>query len=125
MSNTKTYYSYKNEKREFLEIYWVKDKYTTKSFQELTVNFNGIHHSYDIRDFNRYTINAIADAYIKNVTLGLKWAHDREFMNSFIQTLRPIIEEFQKDVNYEYSFDGWIGKIFIQPFENFVEWLKK
>jgi hypothetical protein len=46
-------------------------------------------------------------------------------MNDFIKTLGPIINEFQKDVEYRYSFDGWIGRIFIEPFEDFVDWLKK
>lgn len=125
MSKQKIYHQVQTKKGEYFVIFWDKGKYTMKQHQELTVNFNGIHHSYDIRDFNRYTINAIADAYIKNVTLGLKWAHDREFMNSFIQTLKPIVEEFKKDVEYRYSFDGWIGRIFIDPIENFVDWLKK
>jgi hypothetical protein len=50
MKNKKIYYSYKNEKREFLEIYWIKDKFINKGYHELTVNFNGAHHSYDMND---------------------------------------------------------------------------
>ena len=125
MSNSKTYYSHKNEKNEFLEIYWVKDKYTIKGYQELTVNFNGACHSYDINDINRYTINSIAGAYIKNVTFGFKWVNDDDFMDRFIQTLTPIVEEFKKDVEYHHSIDGWIGRVFIEPIENFIDWLKK
>jgi hypothetical protein len=125
MNNTKTYYSYKNEKGEFLEIYWVKDKFINKGYHELTVSFNGMHHSYDMNDIDRYAINSIAGAYIKNITLGFKWVHDDKFMDGFIQILTPIVEEFKKDVEYHHSFDGWIGRIFIDPIENFVDWLKK
>jgi hypothetical protein len=125
MKNKKIYYSYKNEKREFLEIYWVKDKFINKGYHELTVNFNGAHHSYDMNDINRYTINSIAGAYIKNITLGFKWVHDDEFMDGFIKILTPIVEEFKKDVEYHHSIDGWIGRVFIEPIENLVDWLKK
>ena len=125
MKNKKIYYSYKNEKREFLEIYWIKDKFINKEYHELTVNFNGMHHSYDMNDINRYTIKSIAGAYIKNITLGFKWVHDDEFMDGFIQTLTPIVEEFKKDVEYHHSIDGWIGRVFIEPIENFIDWLKK
>jgi hypothetical protein len=45
-------------------------------------------------------------------------------MEEFRQILTPIIEEFKKDVEYRYSLDGWIGRIFIEPIENFVDWLK-
>jgi len=125
MSNTKTYHSGKLSKGESLMIYWVKDKYTTKSYQELTVSFNGNYHSHDIINLNRYNITSIANSYIINITFGNTWIHNERFMNDFIKTLGPIIEEFQKDVEYEYSLDGWIGRIFIEPFENFVDWLKK
>ena len=125
MSNTKTYHSGKLSKGETLMIYWVKDKYTTKGYQELTVNFNGNYHVHDLNSFNRYTIESIARSYIQSITFGNTWIHNERFMNDFIKTLGPIIEEFQKDVEYEYSLDGWIGRIFIEPFENFVDWLKK
>jgi len=125
MSNSKTYYSHKNEKNEFLEIYWVKDKYTIKGYQELTVNFNGNYHTHDLDSFDRYTIESIARSYIQNITFGNAWIHNQKFMTNFIETLTPIIEEFKKDVAYRYSFDGWIGRIFIDPIENFVDWLKK
>jgi hypothetical protein len=46
-------------------------------------------------------------------------------MEEFRQILTPIIEEFKKDVEYRYSLDGWIGRIFIEPVEKFIEWLKK
>jgi hypothetical protein len=65
MKNKKIYYSSKNEKREFLEIYWIKDKFINKGYHELTVNFNGTHHSYDINDFNRYTINLLQELILK------------------------------------------------------------
>ena len=125
MSNTKTYHSGKLSKGETLKIYWVKDKFTTKGYQELTVNFNGTYHSHDINNLKRFTITSIANSYIINITFGNTWIHNERFMNDFIKTLGPIIEEFQKDVEYEYSLDGWIGRIFIEPFENFVDWLKK
>jgi hypothetical protein len=76
-------------------------------------------------DFRRYTVTSIANSYIRNITFGNKWINDTTFMNDFIKTLGPIINEFQKDVEYRYSFDGWIGRIFIEPFEDFVDWLKK
>ena len=125
MINSKTYFSAKHEKGVMFEIYWVKDKYTTKAYEELTVRFNGNYHSHDINDFKRYTVSSIANSYIRNTTFGGKWINDTTFMNDFIKTLRPIINEFQKDVEYRYSLDGWIGRIFIEPFEDFVDWLKK
>jgi hypothetical protein len=125
MSNSKTYFSVEHEKGVMFEIYWVKDKYTTKAYQELTVSFNGNYHSHDIDDFGRYAVSSIANSYIRNITFGNKWINDTTFMNDFIKTLGPIISEFQKDVEYRYSFDGWIGRIFIEPFEDFVDWLKK
>jgi hypothetical protein len=103
----------------------VKDRFTTKGYEELTVSFNGNYHSHDINDFKRYTVSSIANSYIRNTTFGGKWINDTTFMNDFIKTLRPIINEFQKDVEHHYSFDGWIGRIFIEPFENFIDWLKK
>ncbi len=48
MKNKKIYYSSKNEKHEILEIYWIKNKFINKGYHELTVNFNGACHSYDI-----------------------------------------------------------------------------
>ena len=125
MSNSKTYYSVTDKKGLTFEIYWVKDKFTTKSYQELTVSFNGNYHSHDMGDFRRYAVTSIANSYIRNITFGDKWINDTTFMNDFIKTLGPIINEFQKDVEYRYSFDGWIGRIFIEPFEDFVDWLKK
>ena len=125
MSNTKTYHSGKLSKGETLKIYWVKDKFPTKGYQELTVSFNGNYHSHDIDDFGRYAVSSIANSYIRNITFGDKWINDTTFMTDFIKTLGPIISEFQKDVEYRYSFDGWIGRIFIEPFEDFVDWLKK
>jgi hypothetical protein len=125
MSNLKTYHSGELTKDGSLMIYWVKDKFTMKGYQELTVSFNGNYHSHDINDLNRYTVNSVANSYIRNITFGTKWVNDTKFMNDFIKMLTPIIEEFQKDVEYRYSFDGWIGRIFIEPIENFVDWLKK
>jgi hypothetical protein len=125
MSNSKTYYSVTDKKGLTFEIYWVKDRFTTKGYEELTVSFNGNYHSHDINDFKRYAVSSIANSYIRNTTFGGKWINDTTFMNDFIKTLRPIIHEFQKDVEHHYSFDGWIGRIFIEPFENFVDWLKK
>jgi hypothetical protein len=109
MSNSKTYYSVTDKKGLTFEIYWVKDKFTTKTYQELTVRFNGNYHSHDISDFSRYTVSSIANSYIRNITFGDKWINDAVFMNDFIKTLGPIIEEFQKDVEHRYSLDGWIG----------------
>ena len=125
MKNKKIYYSYKNEKREFLEIYWIKNKFINKGYHELTVNFNGACHSYDINDFDRYSLESICRAYIQNITWGDRWYTDTKFMEEFRQILTPIIEEFKKDVEYRYSLDGWIGRIFIEPIENFIDWLKK
>jgi hypothetical protein len=125
MSNSKTYFSVEHEKGVMFEIYWVKDRFTTKGYEELTVSFNGNYHSHDINDFKRYAVSSIANSYIRNTTFGGKWINDTTFMNDFIKTLRPIIHEFQKDVEHHYSFDGWIGRIFIEPFENFIDWLKK
>jgi hypothetical protein len=125
MSKSKMYYSSISEKNLKFEIYWEKSPYTTKKYQELTISYNGINHSHDINDMSRYTINSMAKSYIRNVTFDNYTINDTDFMNKFIEILTPIIEEFQKDVEYEYSFDGWIGKIFIEPFENFVDWLKK
>ena len=125
MSNSKTYFSAKHEKGVMFEIYWVKDKYTTKAYEELTVRFNGNYHSHDMDDLKRYTVSSVANSYIRNTTIGVKWINDATFMNDFIKTLGPIINEFQKDVEYRYSLDGWIGRIFIEPFEDFVDWLKK
>ena len=125
MSKSKTYYSVTDKKGVTFEIYWVKDKFTTKGYQELTVIFDGNYHSHDINDFKRYAVSTIANSYIRNITFGDKWINDTTFINDFIKTLGPIINEFQKDVEHHYSFDGWIGRIFIEPFENFVDWLKK
>jgi hypothetical protein len=125
MINSKTYFSAKHEKGVMFEIYWVKDKYTTKAYEELTVRFNGNYHSHDMDDLKRYTVSSVANSYIRNTTTGVKWINDATFMNDFIKTLGPIIDEFQKDVEYRYSLDGWIGRIFIEPFEDFVDWLKK
>jgi hypothetical protein len=125
MINSKTYFSAKHEKGVMFEIYWVKDKYTTKAYEELTVRFNGNYHSHDMDDLKRYTVSSVANSYIRNTTIGVKWINDTTFMNDFIKTLGPIIDEFQKDVEYRYSLDGWIGRIFIEPFEDFVDWLKK
>jgi hypothetical protein len=125
MINSKTYFSDKHEKGVMFEIYWVKDKYTTKAYEELTVRFNGNYHSHDMDDLKRYTVSSVANSYIRNTTIGVKWINDTTFMNDFIKTLGPIIDEFQKDVEYRYSLDGWIGRIFIEPFEDFVDWLKK
>jgi len=125
MINSKTYFSAKHEKGVMFEIYWVKDKYTTKAYEELTVRFNGNYHSHDMDDLKRYTVSSVANSYIRNTTIGVKWINDVTFMNDFIKTLGPIIDEFQKDVEYRYSLDGWIGRIFIEPFEDFVDWLKK
>jgi hypothetical protein len=125
MINSKTYFSAKHEKGVMFEIYWVKDKYTTKAYEELTVRFNGNYHSHDMDDLKRYTVSSVANSYIRNTTIGVKWINDATFMNDFIKTLGPIIDEFQKDVEYRYSLDGWIGRIFIEPFEDFVDWLKK
>ena len=125
MINSKTYFSVEHEKGVMFEIYWVKDRFTTIGYEELTVSFNGNYHSHDINDFKRYAVSSIANSYIRNTTFGGKWINDTTFMNDFIKTLRPIIHEFQKDVEHHYSFDGWIGRIFIEPFENFVDWLKK
>ena len=125
MINSKTYFSAKHEKGVMFEIYWVKDKYTTKAYEELTVRFNGNYHSHDMDDLKRYTVSSVANSYIRNTTIGVKWINDATFMNDFIKTLGPIINEFQKDVEYRYSLDGWIGRIFIEPFEDFVDWLKK
>jgi len=125
MINSKTYFSAKHEKGVMFEIYWVKDNYTTKAYEELTVRFNGNYHSHDMDDLKRYTVSSVANSYIRNTTIGVKWINDTTFMNDFIKTLGPIIDEFQKDVEYRYSLDGWIGRIFIEPFEDFVDWLKK
>jgi hypothetical protein len=125
MINSKTYFSAKHEKGVMFEIYWVKDKYTTKAYEELTVRFNGNYHSHDMDDLKRYTVSSVANSYIRNTTIGVKWINDATFMNDFIKTLGPIIDEFKKDVEYRYSLDGWIGRIFIEPFEDFVDWLKK
>ena len=125
MSKSKTYYSAKDESGMLFEIFWVKNQYIKKSYQELTVRLNGLYHRFDIDDIKRCSISTIASAYMKNITFGNKWINDDKFMNNFIQLLEPIIEEFQKDVEYHYSFDGWIGRIFIEPIERFFEWLKK
>jgi hypothetical protein len=63
MSNSKTYFSVEHEKGVMFEIYWVKDRFTTKGYEELTVSFNGNYHSHDINDFKRYTVSSIANSY--------------------------------------------------------------
>ena len=125
MSRKKIYYEQKTKNGESVVIFWDKEKYTMREHQELTLMFNGNYYSFDIRDFNRHSIESIAIAYIRNTTFNSKWIEDSNFMSQFINLLLPIIEEFKKDVEKHYSFDGWIGRIFIQPVENFIEWLKK
>lgn len=125
MSKRKMYHQVQTKKGEYFAIFWDMGKFYEKEYQELTVQLNTTHHSYDIRDFDRYSLESISRGYIQNITWGDRWYTDTKFMEEFRQILTPIIEEFKKDVEYRYSLDGWIGRIFIEPFENFIEWLKK
>jgi hypothetical protein len=125
MSKQKIYHQAQTKKGEYFVIFWDKGKYTMKQHQELTVQIKTTSHSYDINDFDRYSLESISKAYIQNITWGDRWYTDTKFMEEFRQILTPIIEEFKKDVEYRYSLDGWIGRIFIEPVEKFIEWLKK
>ena len=105
MSKRKMYHQVQTKKGEYFAIFWDTGKYIEKHHQQLTVQLN--------------------TTYIQNITWGDRWYTDTKFMEEFRQILTPIIEEFKKDVEYRYSLDGWIGRVFIEPFENFIEWLKK
>lgn len=125
MSKIKIYYEQKTKDGESVVIFWDKRKYHMKNHQDLTLTWGGYTHSFDIVDFKKYTIESIAKEYIRNTTIGYKWINDSNFMLQFTNSLSPIVEQFKKDVEYQYSFDGWIGRIFIEPVENLIEWLKK
>lgn len=125
MSKRKMYHQVQTKKGEYFAIFWDTGKYIEKHHQQLTVQLNTTYHSYDIKDFDKYSLESISRAYIQNITWGDRWYTDTKFMEEFRQILTPIIEEFKKDVEYRYSLDGWIGRVFIEPFENFIEWLKK
>lgn len=125
MNKRKMYHQVQTKKGEYFAIFWDTGKYIEKHHQQLTVQLNTTYHSYDIKDFEKYSLESISRAYIQNITWGDIWYTDTKFMEEFRQILTPIIEEFKKDVEYRYSLDGWIGRIFIAPFENFIDWLKK
>lgn len=125
MRKVKKYCELFTKKGESLIIFWEKEKFSTKDYQELTVQVNNSSHSIDITKLNRYDIKSIARSYVQNTMFGDIWFTDYEYMGAFIETLKPIIEEFNKDVEYHYSFDGWIGRVIIEPVENFIGWLKK
>ena len=125
MSKRKMYHQVQTKKGEYFAIFWDTGKYIEKHHQQLTVQLNTTYHSYDIKDFDKYSLESISRAYIQNITWGDRWYTDTKFMEEFRQILTPIVEEFKKDVEYRYSLDGWIGRVFIEPFENFIEWLKK
>ena len=63
--------------------------------------------------------------YLVTGTFGSWITHKTELMDEFEKVVKICVDEFIKDVNNEYSFDGMIGRIFIQPFEKFFDWLKK
>lgn len=63
--------------------------------------------------------------YLVTGTFGSWITHKTELMDEFEKVVKICVDEFIKDVNNEYSLDGMIGRIFIQPFEKFFDWLKK
>jgi hypothetical protein len=112
---------------ESMNIRIVRVKSSYKSLNRLEVIFNQ-HSSEDITydgiTSRGYSIGGLAHHYVTN-GYSRALTNNPKFMDNFTKTLNIAIEEFKKDVNYDYSLDGWIGKIFIQPFENFFDWLKK
>ena len=71
---------------------------------------------YSTKEITRYLVTGSFGSWI---------THKTELMDEFEKVVKICVDEFIKDVNNEYSLDGMIGRIFIQPFEKFFDWLKK
>ena len=74
--------------------------------------------------FGGHSMNVIVDYYVRNAGFSA-WMHDSEFQEEFGTILSKAIDEFKKDVDEDFSLNGWIGKLIIKPIENFFDWLKK
>jgi hypothetical protein len=112
---------------ESMNIRIVRVKSSYKSLNRLEVIFNQLSSediTYDGITSKGYSIGGLAHHYVTN-GYSRALTNNSKFMDNFTKTLNIAIEEFKKDVDYDYSLDGWIGRIFIEPFENFVDWLKK
>lgn len=113
-------------------ISWTKSN-DGKKYQNLSFNRVPTDHEYGYStrklNFNQisggdYSIKEIT-RYLVTGTFGSWITHKKEVMTEIESVMKVCVDEFIKDVNYEYSFDVKIGKIFIQPFEKFFDWLKK
>jgi len=113
-------------------ISWVKSndekKYQKFSFSRVPTNreygYNTRELSYNQIVSRNYSTEEIT-RYLVTGTFGTWIAHKTELMDEIEKVVKICVEKFIQDVNNEYSLDGIIGRIFIQPFEKFFDWLKK
>ena len=98
-----------------------------KELQAFYVSFEpygGDFLKYD-RLFNSgYSTSTILDYFLRNSGFSRNF-FTHEFEKEFKTILMKALEDFKKEVDNDYSLDGWIGRLIIKPIENFVDWLKK
>jgi hypothetical protein len=103
------------------------DIFDGKTLQSLYVSFypyGGDSLTYD-RMFNSgYSTSTILDYFLRNSGLSRNF-FTSEFEKEFKTTLVRALEDFKKEVDNDFSLDGWIGRLIIKPIENIFDWLKK
>lgn len=115
-----------------ITISWTKTK-NEKRYQNFSLNRvpTDREYGYSTRELSynqiaggQYSTKEIT-RYLVTGTFGNWITHKTEVMDEIEKVIKICIDKFIQDVNYEYSLDGVIGRIFIRPFEKFFDWLKK
>ena len=107
------------------------DIFDGKSQQTLYVGFypyGGDYLTYDKLFNGGYSMSTILDYFLRNSGVSRNF-FTYEFEAEFKIVLTKAIEEFKKDVDKDFSLDGWIGMLIIEPitrkFKYFFDWVKK
>ena len=107
------------------------DIFDGKNQQNLYVGFypyGGDYLTYDKLFNSGYSMNTILDYFLRNSGFSRNF-FTHEFEVEFKIVLTKAIEEFKKEVDKDFSLDGWIGTLIIEPitrkFKYFFDWVKK